>query len=72
MASMKWVGPTIRTRNRSTSTTPGTALIAAVAFSDAPSGARSSRVSTVERASRRPNSAIITATAMAAAASPQA
>ena len=62
----------MRTRSRSTSTTPGTALIAAVAFSAAPSGARSSRVSTVERASRKPSSAIMTATAIAAAASPQA
>jgi len=72
MASMKWVGPTMRTLRRSTSTTPGTELIAAVAFSAAPSGARSSRVSTVERANRRPRSEITTATAIAAAASPQA
>ena len=34
MASMKWVGPTMRTRSRSISTTPGTARIAAAAFSD--------------------------------------
>ena len=32
---MKWVGPTIRTRKRSTSTTPGTALIAAGLFRNA-------------------------------------
>src|ERR1700733_9305061 len=50
MPSMKWVAPTIRALKRSTSTTPGTALIAAAAFSDTPSGARSSRGSTVERA----------------------
>ena len=49
---------------------PRTARIAAAAFSCAPSGARSTRVSTVERAMRRPSSAIITATAIAAPASP--
>ncbi len=38
MASMKWVGPTIRTRKRSTSTTPGTERMAAAALSDTPSG----------------------------------
>ena len=67
---MKWVDPTIRTRSRSISTTPGTVLIAASAFSETPSGARSSRVSTVERVSRRPSRPIITATPIAAAASP--
>jgi hypothetical protein len=46
--------------------------MAAVDFSDTPSGARSTRVYTVERAILRPNSAIVTATPMAAAASPQA
>jgi len=67
---MNWVGPTVRMRSRSTPTTPGTPKMAASAFSDAPSGARSSRVSAVERAMRRPSSAIMTATAIAAAASP--
>ena len=60
----------MRTRSRSTSITPGTLRIAAVAFSCAPSGARSTSVCTVERAMRRPSRAIITATAAAAAASP--
>src|SRR4029453_809343 len=43
MASMKCVGPTMRTRRRSTPTTPGTARIAAMAFSAAPAGAPGER-----------------------------
>ncbi len=70
-ASTKVVGPTRRSRVRSTATTPATLRMARWAVSVAPSGARSSSVSTVVRASRTPSSEMMTATPMAAAASPQ-